>query len=459
MQETLEDDNAPAIEPSQDASFLADVTAALEAGNRDRLVRLTSELPEADLADLIELLEPDARLKLVTLLGDDLKPATLSELETSVRDQLLDDLPNEQIAAAVRELDSDDAVYLLEDMEESEQSDVLAKLSEAERVAVQRSLDYPEDSAGRLMQTEFIAVPPFWSVGQTIDYLRETEGLPDTFSELYVVDPVFHLLGGVRLDRILRAKRPTPIREIMDGEPATVFVNQDQEDVARLFERYDLLSAAVVDADKRLVGVVTVDDVVEVIQEEAGEDILRLGGVSDESVADRVLRITRRRFPWLLVNLFTAFLASLVIGLFDATIEQMVALAVLMPIVASMGGNAATQTMTIAVRALATKELTPVNAFRVITREAAVGLINGLLFALIVAGITVLWFANTQLGVIIAAAMIFNMLAAALAGILIPIGLERAGADPAVASSVFVTTVTDIVGFFAFLGLAALWLT
>jgi magnesium transporter len=308
------------------------------------------------------------------------------------------------------------------------------------------------------MQTDLIAVPPFWSVGQTIDYMREAEDLPDRFYEIFVVDPAYHLLGSVALNHLLRSKRPITIESITDRDIHPLQVEADQEAVARQFERYNLTSAPVIDDGGRLVGVITADDVVEVVQEEASEDILRMGGVAGESVSDSVWQTTKHRFTWLLANLVTAILASVVISLFEATIEQMVALAVLMPIVASMGGNAGTQTMTVAVRALATQDLGPVNAMRVILRESAVGLLNGLLFAAIMAAIAFFWFGSGQLGLVIGLAMIVNLFAAALAGILIPLGLEELGLDPAIASGVFVTTVTDVVGFFAFLGLAALWL-
>ena len=295
-------------------------------------------------------------------------------------------------------------------------------------------------------------------MGQTIDHMREAEDLPDRFYEIFVVDPAYHLLGSVALDQLLRSKRPTSIDSITDRDIHPVAVEADQEAVAREFERYNLTSAPVVDGGGRLVGVITADDVVEVVQEEASEDILRMGGVAGESMSDSVWRTAQHRFTWLFANLVTAILASAVISLFEATIEQMVALAVLMPIVASMGGNAGTQTMTVAVRALATQDLGPVNALRVVLRESAVGLLNGLLFAAIMAAIAFFWFGSGQLGLVIGVAMIVNLFAAALAGILIPLGLEALGLDPAIASGVFVTTVTDVVGFFAFLGLAALWL-
>ena len=438
--------------------FLRAVKAALEADNATRVRELALPLHEADLADLIQLLRPDQREPLIAMLGRDFNAAALSELDEGVRDQVLESMPSEKVAEALQQLDSDEAVYLIEDLDKEDQTEILAKLPYFERVALQRSLEYPEDSAGRIMQTDLIAVPPFWSVGQTIDHMREADDLPDRFYEIFVVDPAYHLIGSVALNRLLRSKRPTTIESITDSDIRPIPVESDQEEVARQFERYNLTSAPVVDPDHRLVGVITADDVVEVVQEEASEDILRLGGVAGESVSDSVWETTRLRFTWLLANLVTALVASAVISVFEATIEQMVALAVLMPIVASMGGNAGTQTMTVAVRALATQDLGPVNAVRVIVRESVVGLLNGLLFAGIMAAIVFFWFGSGPLGLVIALAMIVNLVAAALAGILIPLGLEELGLDPAIASGVFVTTVTDVVGFFAFLGLAALWL-
>ena len=453
---------ADQIAIEHDASRIADLFHAIEdalSGNdAARVKALSLPLRAPDLADIITLLGPNDRIALIKALGDDLDFEVLSELDETVRDQLVEALPNEQLADAMRELDTDDALYVIEDMDEADKDEILSRLPRSESAALKRGFDYPEDSAGRLMQADFIAVPPFWSVGQTIDFMRETRDLPDTFSQIYVVDPSFHLLGIVKLDRLLRTKRPTPIKDIQDVEMTPVLDTSDQEDVAHLFKRYDLISAPVVDENNRMVGVITADDVVEVIASEAEEDIKLLGGVGDESLADSVLSATRSRFIWLLVNLATALLASAVIKLFDATIEQMVALAVLMPIVASMGGNAGTQTMTIAVRALATKELGPLNATRVIIREVSVGLLNGLIFSFIMAMVTLIWLGIAPLSLVIAAAMVFNMIAAALAGILIPLTLDKLGYDPAVASGVFVTTVTDVVGFFAFLGLAALWL-
>lgn len=418
---------------------------------------LTADLHEADLADLIEALPVAERTRLVALLGSDFDFAALTEVDESVRLSLLENLPVDTVAEGLAELDSDDAVYILEDLPVDDRVEILDQIPALERVVLQRSLDYPEESAGRRMQTEYIAVPPFWTVGQAIDYMRETEDLPDSFYELFVVDPTYRLLGTVALDRLLRTKRPISVSDIMGETAYTVQAEQDQEEVARTFERYNLVSAAVVDEAERLVGVLTIDDIVDVIHEEHDEDIKRMGGVGDEEISDNVADAVKSRFVWLMVNLGTAILASVVIGMFDATIQQMVALAVLMPIVASMGGNAATQTMTVAVRALATRELDAYNVRRIIMREGTVGLINGALFAVVIGIVAGLWFGNASLSIIIALAMIINMVSAGFAGILIPIVLDKLKADPAIASGVFVTTVTDIVGFFAFLGLAAWW--
>jgi magnesium transporter len=440
------------------SDFLHAVASALDEGDAAKVRELALPLHEADLADLIELLKPEQRGALIAILGADFKAAALPELDEGVRDQVLEMMPPERVAEALQQLDSDEAVYVIEDLAKKERSDILAKLPHFERVALERSLEYPEDSAGRIMQTDLIAVPPFWSVGQTIDYLRVADDLPDRFYEIFVVDPAYHLLGAVELNRLLRSRRPVTIESVTERDIHPIPVKADQEEVARQFERYNLTSAPVVDDGGRLVGVITADDVVEVVQEEASEDILRMGGVSGESVSDSVWRTTRHRFTWLLVNLGTALLAASVIGLFEATIEQMVALAVLMPIVASMGGNAGNQTMTVTVRALAMRDLGAANVRRVIGREAMVGLLNGLAFAVLLGTVVYFWFGNDELGLVIAAAMVVNFLVAALAGIMIPLSLEFLGIDPAVASGVFVTTVTDVVGFFAFLGLAALWL-
>jgi len=438
--------------------FVRAVAEAVDAGDTAKVRALLADVHGPDLADLIELLGPDERVAIIQALGPDFDFEVLTEVDERVRDQLVEALPNKVLAKGVEELDSDDAAYLLADLEESDQKEILSHLPQSERAALERNLLYPEETAGRLMQADFVAVPPFWTVGQVIDFARETEDLPDTFSEIFVVDPGFHLLGSIDISRLLRTKREVPVDSIMDTDRHQVLATADQEDVARQFERYGLMAAPVVDKDERLVGVVTVDDVVEVIEQEADEDAKLLAGVGDERLSDSVRQVTPPRFAWLFVNLVTAILASAVIKLFDASIEQMVALAVLMPIVASMGGNAGTQTMTVTVRALAMDELNPANIVRVALRETAVGLINGFAFAALLALLAFYWFGTGELGGVIAVAMVVNLLAAAVAGIFIPLGLERMGFDPAVASTVFVTTVTDVIGFFSFLGLATLWL-
>ncbi len=456
MQEPVQEAAVEAAGEPPMAARIAGLRQALAARDPAAVAACCADLKAPDLADLIELLEPDERVDLIQTLGPNFDPEVLSELDESVRDQLSEALPNAVLAKAVAELETDDAAYVIESLEEDDKRDVLAQIPSSDRAALERNLEYPEETAGRLMQTDFVAVPPFWTVGQVIDHMREAEDLPETFSDIIVVDPTFRVLGSVDLSRLLRSKRQVGIESIMDTERVVVLATADQEEMARQFERYDLQSAPVVDENKRLVGVVTVDDVVEVIEEETEEDLRLLAGVGNESLADSVLTTVRSRFWWLFINLGTAILASSVIKLFDASIEQMVALAVLMPIVASMGGNAGTQTMTVAVRALATRELGPVNRARVILREASVGLLNGFVFALILAVVVLFWFGIGRLGFVIGGAMICNLLAAALAGILIPLTLHRFGKDPAVASGVFVTAITDVVGFFSFLGLATI---
>jgi len=439
------------------SSFLAQIGAAIADRDTLSLKRDVGDLHQSELGDLLEALVPEQRRTLVELLGQDFDFSALTEVDEAIRLDIVENLPNDQIAQAVQELDSDDAVYILEDLDEEDQDAILSQLPFTERIRLRRSLDYPEETAGRRMQTEFVAVPPFWTVGQTIDYMREDRNLPDRFSQVFVIDPTFKLLGAVDLDQVLRTRRAVKIEEVMHETRHAIPATMDQEEAAREFEQYDLLSAAVVDENERLVGVLTIDDVVDVIQQEAEEDLLRMGGVGDEELSDSVLSTSRSRVPWLLVNLVTAFLAASVIGLFDNTIQHLVALAVLMPIVAGMGGNAGSQTMTVTVRALATRDLDIYNALRVIRRELGVGLINGAVFAVLIGAVAGLWFQDPNIGGIIAAAMVINMMAAALGGILIPLLLDRMGVDPAVASAVFVTTVTDVVGFFAFLGLATWW--
>jgi magnesium transporter len=438
--------------------FVARIAGAIAARDTTALRGVVAELHEADLGDLIAALAPDDRVSLVELTGTDFDFSALNEVGNTVREEILEELEPETVAEGVRELESDDAVELLAALDAAEQEEILEKLPPRERDALERSLDYPENSAGRRMQTDFIAVPPTWTVGQAIDYLRETPDLPDRFYEIYAVESDRHWQGAVPLDALLRARRPVLLADLIDKDRRRVSVMDDQEEVARLFGKYNLVTAPVLDPDDRLVGVITVDDVVDVIAEEADEEIKALGGItSDEELSDSVWTIAKGRFNWLLVNLATAFLAASVLGLFKGQLEKMVALAVLAPIVASQGGNAATQTMTVAVRALATRELGANNAWRVVMREGLVGVVNGAAFALITGVAALAWFGIPGLGVVIGLAMICNLVAGALGGILIPMVLERVRADPAVASGTFVTTVTDVVGFFSFLGIATIW--
>lgn len=456
--------NKPSTPPLRDddgairAGFVEQVARAIDSSDVPALRLLVGDLHEADLGALLQALDPDKRPRLIELLGIDFDYSALTEVDDAVREEILDELPPRQVAEGVREIESDDAVAILEDLPKDEQAEILQQLPQPERVALARSLDYPEKSAGRRMQSEFIAVPPAWNVGEAIDHMRETAELPEHFYELYVADETRRFLGAVPLDRLLRSQRPVAVSDLMEAERRRVRADEDQEEVARLFQRYDLVAAPVVDADDRLVGVITFDDVADVIEEEAEEDIKALGGVTrDEELSDSVWTIARGRFNWLLVNLGTAFLASSVLGLFEGQLQKMVALAVLAPIVASQGGNATTQTMTVAVRALATQDLSDTNARRVITRELLVGMLNGIAFAVITGIAAYVWFRVPGLGIVIGLAMICNLLAAALGGILIPLALHRLRIDPAVASSPFATTVTDVVGFFSFLSIATLW--
>jgi magnesium transporter len=432
------------------------IVTALDEGDLVALRGLVEPLHAADLADLVEQIAPDERRALIEALRSELDPELLAELEGSVRAEVVEQLGPQEVAAALHALETDDAVQVLDDLDAEERAEVLEAMAPAARVILESGLAFPEDSAGRMMQRELVAVPQFWSVGRTLTHLRDEADLPDRFYEIFVVDPAWHVVGTVPLDRVLRAPDDAMIAAIMDREQQLIPATMDQEQVGFLFQKYRLMSAAVIDGEGRLIGMITSDDVADVIAEEVEEDVLRLGGVSGGDLAEPTLVTTGRRFSWLFVNLLTAILASAVISIFEATIQQVVALAVLMPIVASQGGNAATQTLTVAVRALATRELTATNAMRVVARESLVGLANGLLFAAIIGAIGGFWFKNALIGVVLAGAMVINMVVAGLAGVLVPLTLARFKVDPAIASGVFVTTVTDVVGFFAFLGLAAL---
>ncbi|MFP6746852.1 MAG: magnesium transporter [Alphaproteobacteria bacterium] len=435
------------------------VEGALADNHEARIRDLLEPLRPADIADLVVVLGREDRRRLVLALGDDLDVDTLIDLDGTVLADLLAVMSPQAVARAIPELDTDEAVHLLEEMGEGRREQVLARVPAPDRAAVLEGLSFPEDSAGRLMQRDLIAVPAYWSVGQVIDYCRDTDDLPDEFYEIFVIDPRHRPIGKVALNRLMRTRRPVLLREIMADESTTIPIDMDQEEVAFLFQQYRLASAPVIDGAGRLVGVITFDDAATVLEEEAEEDLMRLSGVSSETdLSDTALRTTRTRAGWLVLNLCTAILASMVIALFDATIEQIVALAVLMPIVASMGGNAGTQSLTVAVRALATHELTAANALRIVGKELLVGALNGVLFAVLVGLVAAFWFAQPALGVVIAVAMMINLVVAGLAGTLIPLGLDRAGIDPAIAATVLLTTITDVVGFFVFLGLAALFL-
>jgi magnesium transporter len=420
---------------------------------------LLDPLHPADIADLLEQMDQRDRSSLLRLWKGGMNGDILSELGDDLRQEVIDALGPVELADAVRDLESDDVVDLVEDLGDDQQEQVLDALEAGDRLAVEQALAYPDESAGRLMQMEVVRAPSHWTVGETIDYLRASDDLPEQFYHVILVDPRMKPVGYVTLGRLLGTPRPIQLTELMEDSFRTFRVDQDEEDVAYAFNQYHLISAPVVDADDRLIGVITIDDAMIVLDDEHEEDILRLAGVGGESsLTDKVIATTKRRFPWLAVNLVTAIFASLIISLFEDTISTLVALAVLMPIVASMGGNAGTQSLTVAVRSIATKDLTSANVWRVIRREVLVGLVNGTIFAVVMGAVGWVWFGSPMLGVVIALAMVINMVVAGLAGTGIPVLLEKFGIDPALASGAFVTTVTDVVGFFAFLGLAAVML-
>jgi len=440
-----------------DRQAVARIIYAVDIEDRALLLKEMEPLHPADIADLLEQINAFDRRRLIELYGVEFDGDILSELDDSIREEVIGLLTPEVLFDAVRDLESDDVVDLVEDMEDQQQQAILNALEHGDRVAVQQSLTYPEYSAGRLMQREVVMAPEHWNVGEAIDFLRNQEDLPDQFYHIILVDPRLRPVGNVTLGKLMASRREVMLKDLVEETFHTIPVTQDEGDVAYAFNQYHLISAPVVDENERLVGVITIDDAMAVLDEEHEEDIMRLAGVGDESsLSDRVIDTTKRRFPWLAVNLVTAILASLVIAQFEAAIAQIVALAVLMPIVASMGGNAGTQSLTVAVRAIATKDLTGSNVWRVIRREVLVGLVNGVIFAVVMGIVGVLWFGGPELGYVIAAAMVINLVVAGLAGTGIPIILDRMGVDPALASGAFVTTVTDVVGFFAFLGLAAM---
>ncbi|MEM6374745.1 MAG: magnesium transporter [Pseudomonadota bacterium] len=442
-----------------DRQLVGRINTAVETGDQALLLEALEPLHAADIADLLEQIGAVNRRRLIELYGEDFDGDILSELDEGIRESVIEILPRDVLAEAVRDLDSDDVVDLIEDLEGEQQAAILDALEAPDRIAVEQSLTYPEYSAGRLMQREVVMAPDHWNVGDAIDFMRNQDDLPTQFYHITLVDPKLRPVGNVALGRLMASRRDVALNTLVEETFHVISVTQPEADVAYAFNQYHLISAPVVDEEERLVGVITIDDAMVVLDEEAEEDILRLAGVSEEgSLSDTVLGTTRRRLPWLAVNLATAILASLVIAIFEDAITQLVALAVLMPIVASMGGNAGTQSLTVAVRAIATRDLTGSNVWRFISREVAVGLVNGLVFALVMGVVGVIWFGGPELGYVIAAAMVINLVMAGLAGTVIPIVLERFGIDPALASGTFVTTVTDVVGFFAFLGLATIYL-
>lgn len=436
---------------------VASVLYAVEIDDRARLIELMEPMHAADIADLLEQISAFDRSRLILLYDMEFDGEILSELDESIREDVIAILTPQVLSQAVRELDSDDVVDLIEDLEDAQQEAILEVLETADREAVEKALSWPDYSAGRLMQREVVMAPEHWTVGQAIDNLRNTpeEDLPDQFYHIVMVDPRLHPVGQVTLGKLMRSKRATALQDLLEETFQIIPAMQDEGDVAYAFNQYHLISAPVVDDEGRLIGMITIDDAMAVLDDEHEEDILRLAGVGESSLSDRVIETTKQRLPWLAVNLVTAIAASMVISQFEVAIAQIVALAVLMPIVASMGGNAGTQSLTVAVRAIATKDLTGSNVWRVIRRECLVGLINGAIFAVTMGVVGLIWFGSPALGLVIAAAMVINMVVAGFAGTGIPILLERVGVDPALASGAFVTTVTDVVGFFAFLGLAA----
>ena len=441
-----------------DKQKMAIVLSALTSGNRVDLTEVLEPLHPADIADIIEQLNTTDRARFIRLYDTEFYGDILSEIDEHIREEVISELKPDVLAEAVRDLESDDVVDIVEDLEEEQKETILRALDEGDRVAVQSLLSYPEQSAGRLMQREVVMAPEHWSVGMAIDFLRNDANLPEQFYHIVLVDPRLHPVGNVSLGKLMSSKRSVLLKEIIEDVFQVIPADQDEADVAYAFNQYHLISAPVVDMENRVVGVITIDDAMVVLDEELEEDIMLLAGIGDSSVSDTIIETVRGRLPWLAVNLVTAILASIVIAQFEATIAQFVALAILMPIIASMGGNAATQSLTVAVRAIATKDISSTNIGRVIRREVGVGILTGLIFAVSMGLIGVFWFGTAMLGVVIAISMLINLVVANLAGTTIPVILEKLGIDPALASGAFVTTVTDVVGFFAFLSIAGILL-
>ena len=435
--------------------FINVFSKKIEDNNTEFLNKTLKELHPADSADLIENLIPEKRSRLIELEGFSLDPEIFIELNESIQTEIFIILSIESITNILRRLESDNALKIIENLDEKKKNTVLDKLPPKDRFLLQEGLSFPEDSAARIMQREFAAIPSDWSVGHTIDYLRENKDLPEEFLEIFIVDSNFKPIGTVPSSKVLRTSRESKMNSIMNEMQVLIPVNMDKEEVGHIFENYNLVSAGVVDKSNKLVGMITGDDVFTVLKDEAEEDVLRLAGVGDEEITDSILQKTKRRFNWLLLNLFTALLATWVISMFGATIEEMVALAFLMPIVASMGGNAGMQTLAVTIRALATKELSSGNLGKMVTKEFFIGILNGVIFAIITGLIVQLWFKEINLTILISVSMVLNMIVAGLFGILVPVSLKKFNIDPAIASSVFVTTITDVIGFLSFLGIGA----
>ena len=437
--------------------FINTFSEKIENGNIEFINQTLKDLHEADVANLIENLNPSTRIKLIELESFNINPEIFIELNESIQSEVLQLLSIDSIIKIIKRLESDNAIKILENLEKVTKDRVLDKLPPKDKFLLEEGLSYPEDSAARIMQREFTAVPSNWTVGQTIDYVREDKDLPEEFLEIFIVDNDFKPIGTVPSSRVLRTSRDLKMNLIMTAMPVLISANMDQEEVGQAFENYNLVSAGVVNKNNKLVGMITADDIVTVVQEEAEEDVLRLAGVGDEEITDSVMLKTKRRFNWLLLNLFTALLATWVISNFGASIEQMVALAFLMPIVASMGGNAGMQTLAVTIRAIATKELSKNNFSRVVGKEFLIGILNGIIFAIITGVIVQLWFKEVNLSLLIGVSMTLNMIVAGLFGILVPVSLKKLNIDPALASSVFVTTITDVIGFLSFLGLGSFY--
>ncbi len=438
---------------------IAHIITAARAQDSDTVHEALNDLSPADIAELLAKISDEDRKEFLGMFGEIIDPEAFAEMDYELRKLALTAMPAAQVASILSRMESDDALDMIINLDEDFRKDIIRKLSSKMRLALEEGLNFPEESAGRLMQREFVAIPQFWTVGKTIDYLREAAGdLPEDFFDIFVITPTYNIAGHVPLNRIVRARRSAKIESLVLDETHTIPATMDQEEVAHVFRRGNITSAPVVDENERLIGVITIDDVIDVIDEEAQEDLLKMAGVDSGDLYRAALSTTEMRFRWLFVNLLTAFLAASVVSMFSATISQIVALAALMPIVAGMGGNAGTQTLAVAVRALATRELSKSNMWRIIWKETLVGSLNGIAFAIITGFSAAIWFQDQMLGVVIAMAMIINMIAAGFFGAAIPIVLNRMGSDPAVSSTVFLTTVTDVVGFFAFLGLAALFL-